>query len=318
MAVAGQASPTHACFNATPVAKHTTEEPQSGSEGGKGHHPGELCRFGFRCKRPNCWHEHPQGRYIDSNLQLAACRLGEACRKPDCFYGHPPGRAVRNKRMFDSPIFAPAIPPPAAEEAGDSCATEQLGSDRSTQKVRHTENTVFVGNLPCDITEEELTLISSTVGRLKQVRIHKHSAKVVYGFVEFTDPVHVELGLDLLNNALVLGRRLRVERCQRGPGGGRTRSRSRSHTSVPGPQTHTSSAPPKPSMAPHLVALKMAIAIPPQPQLPLFSAFPHVLPQHMLMPQHNLPMLQFRPVPLFFTMQAQTPTTTGLLAARPT
>jgi RNA recognition motif-containing protein len=231
---------------------------------------------------------------------------------------------VRNKHNIVSPIVAPATPPTEADEAGERLATEQLGSDRNKQKATLTENTVFVGNLPFDITEEDLTLIFSAVGVLKEVRIHrdKQSAKAVYGFVEFTDPVHVEPGLGLLDNALVLGRRLRVERCQTALGYARPRSRSRSHLSVAGPQTRTSSAPPKPSMAPHVVAWKKAIAMPPQPRLPLCSTFPHMPPRHMLMPPHHLPMLQFGPavlpVPLPFTMQAQTPTLTGLLAARST
>jgi hypothetical protein len=51
-----------------------------------------ACRYGLRCKRPDCWHDHPQGRYIDSSPALAICRLGSACDRAGCFYSHPQGQ----------------------------------------------------------------------------------------------------------------------------------------------------------------------------------------------------------------------------------
>uniref|UniRef100_A0A7S1A4Z8 CCHC-type domain-containing protein n=1 Tax=Noctiluca scintillans TaxID=2966 RepID=A0A7S1A4Z8_NOCSC len=51
-----------------------------------------LCAFGRRCKRKNCFYDHPDGREIDDDPSKGACKFGKKCRNPDCLYDHPEGR----------------------------------------------------------------------------------------------------------------------------------------------------------------------------------------------------------------------------------
>jgi hypothetical protein len=265
----------------------------------------EMCRFRVRCKRPDCWHAHLEGRHIDIEPELAMCCLGTECRKLHCFFGHPPGRTDSRTVTGISPQsprpqspqwapstspaqpteWAPATPPPADE--GATTAAKQLQPDNSSQN----DSTIFIGNLPCDITEEDLTIVVAAVGDVKDVRIpiprDKHS-KVRYGFVEFSDPRHADLAVDVLHKTELLDRRVRVERCHStltgpsnrhgGRGGDRTRSRTRG---------------PKPSMAPHVAAMKNASA---QPGLPRPALVGHLFP---------LPMLPI--LPIFATSSLQPP-----------
>jgi len=51
-----------------------------------------VCAFGRRCKRKNCFYDHPEGREMDMDPTKGMCKWGERCRRPDCLYDHPPGR----------------------------------------------------------------------------------------------------------------------------------------------------------------------------------------------------------------------------------
>jgi hypothetical protein len=51
-----------------------------------------VCAFGRRCKRKNCFYDHPDGREIDTDATKAMCKWGDKCRRPDCLYDHPPTR----------------------------------------------------------------------------------------------------------------------------------------------------------------------------------------------------------------------------------
>mmetsp|Transcript_21341 Transcript_21341/g.39042 ORF Transcript_21341/g.39042 Transcript_21341/m.39042 type:complete len:362 (-) Transcript_21341:129-1214(-) len=51
-----------------------------------------ICAFGRRCKRLNCFYDHPEGRMIDEDPNKGICRLGKRCKRPDCLYTHPEGR----------------------------------------------------------------------------------------------------------------------------------------------------------------------------------------------------------------------------------
>merc|ERR1712136_592102 len=50
----------------------------------------QPCRFGRVCRRRDCMNAHPDGREIDTQLNL--CAFGRRCKRKNCFYDHPDGR----------------------------------------------------------------------------------------------------------------------------------------------------------------------------------------------------------------------------------
>jgi hypothetical protein len=53
-----------------------------------------ICAFGKKCKRHNCFYDHPEGRFIDNDPTSGICKLGKRCKRPDCLYTHPEGRDI--------------------------------------------------------------------------------------------------------------------------------------------------------------------------------------------------------------------------------
>lgn len=51
-----------------------------------------LCSFGRRCKRKKCFYDHPEGREIDEDSSKGMCRFGKKCVRAECIYDHPEGR----------------------------------------------------------------------------------------------------------------------------------------------------------------------------------------------------------------------------------
>merc|ERR1719272_1217953 len=51
-----------------------------------------LCAFGRRCKRKDCFYDHPDGRDIDKDPTKGVCKWGAKCKRADCLYDHPEGR----------------------------------------------------------------------------------------------------------------------------------------------------------------------------------------------------------------------------------
>merc|ERR1719160_62917 len=68
--------------------------PQAHPEGREIDSALNLCSFGRRCKRKNCFYDHPEGREIDFDPSKGYCKSGIACVRADCLYEHPAGRVI--------------------------------------------------------------------------------------------------------------------------------------------------------------------------------------------------------------------------------
>lgn len=68
--------------------------PQAHPEGREIDSALNLCTFGRRCKRRNCFYDHPEGREIDFDPTKGYCKFGAKCTRADCLYDHPAGREV--------------------------------------------------------------------------------------------------------------------------------------------------------------------------------------------------------------------------------
>ncbi|TLD17276.1 uncharacterized protein PgNI_00270 [Pyricularia grisea] len=74
---------------------------------------------------------------------------------------------------------------------------------------------VFVGNLPRDITEEQVTDLFSAIGTVNRVQIIKRTGTPIeqpFGFIEFDRPDTPEAAIAALHGFIHEGSRLRVER----------------------------------------------------------------------------------------------------------
>ncbi|KAL6753315.1 hypothetical protein V8C86DRAFT_2729161 [Haematococcus lacustris] len=79
-------------------------------------------------------------------------------------------------------------------------------------KQGHPTSTVFVGNLPFDVSEEMLQEVFAAVGPIKSIRFPRDPAGKPkgFGFCEFYDPFAAESAVRNLNGHEVSGRQLRV------------------------------------------------------------------------------------------------------------
>ena len=76
---------------------------------------------------------------------------------------------------------------------------------------------LYVGNLPYDTTEDELTQLFGTKGELKSVNIVRDrytQRSRGFGFVEYNTTEHAERARAELNGAPLKGRPLRVDSAQ--------------------------------------------------------------------------------------------------------
>ena len=64
----------------------------------------KICKFNIKCKRKDCWFNHPNGRRIDKNVKnndIKICRYGRKCNRTDCWFNHPDGRKIDNEEKDD-------------------------------------------------------------------------------------------------------------------------------------------------------------------------------------------------------------------------
>ena len=61
--------------------------------------------FGRRCKRRDCFYDHPEGRRIDDNPEKGMCKYSVRCNRPDCLYDHPEGRTTLRSTEFGCCYF---------------------------------------------------------------------------------------------------------------------------------------------------------------------------------------------------------------------
>lgn len=98
----------------------------------------EVCKFGFSCRRVNCWFQHPQGRQIDTAPGLAVCRHGVDCPNPNCFFHHPEGRHI-DPVSFE--IYLDELPMPRRPQVPPSVTDVQVyvdffGQDPDSPELR--------------------------------------------------------------------------------------------------------------------------------------------------------------------------------------
>ena len=89
------------------------------------------------------------------------------------------------------------------------------------------ESKLYVGNLPYNVTEDDLRGLFAQAGEVKEVALITDRAtgrSKGFGFVEMTTQADAEKAIQLLNNHDMGGRPLKVSiarpREERGPGGG--------------------------------------------------------------------------------------------------
>ena len=88
---------------------------------------------------------------------------------------------------------------------------------------------LYVGNLPYDTTEDELTQLFGTKGDLKSVNIVRDrytQRSRGFGFVEYNTAEHAALAKTELNGAPLKGRPLRVDSAQDNKRGDRDQDRA--------------------------------------------------------------------------------------------
>lgn len=88
--------------------------------------------------------------------------------------------------------------------------------DKAGKKKYADDMTVFVGNLPIDVTEEEVRKFFESVGQIDGVRVVRDQATGIgkgFGFVVFDSSDNVMIALEK-NNEQLLGREVRVKRLE--------------------------------------------------------------------------------------------------------
>jgi len=91
------------------------------------------------------------------------------------------------------------------------------------------ESKLYVGNLPSNVTEEQLRVLFSQAGTIKEIALIKDrdtQRPKGFGFVEMTTQVEAQKAIEMFNEHELDGRRLTVnfarpKEDRRGPRGGR-------------------------------------------------------------------------------------------------
>eukprot|EP00928_Gymnodinium_smaydae_P013483 TRINITY_DN14915_c0_g1_i1.p1 TRINITY_DN14915_c0_g1~~TRINITY_DN14915_c0_g1_i1.p1 ORF type:complete len:643 (-),score=91.24 TRINITY_DN14915_c0_g1_i1:152-2080(-) len=110
----------------------------------------EECAFGRDCKRPECWHTHPQGRKIDENTNLQVCKYGEKCTRKDCFYKHHQPRIIDATIPIYFELYIDEI--------------ETFSHPQMQAGPKHCE--VFIDPLPYEVGSDELNECLSHFGKV--------------------------------------------------------------------------------------------------------------------------------------------------------
>jgi nucleolin len=100
------------------------------------------------------------------------------------------------------------------EEDSASVSSPPNKKSRIEEQEADSNSTLFLGNLPSDITEGMLTEIFSKVGTVKSVKLNKHkdTGKVKgYGFLELATPEEAHRAVKELHGTQVLGKNIKVE-----------------------------------------------------------------------------------------------------------
>ncbi|KAJ1567642.1 Nucleolar protein 12, partial [Cladochytrium tenue] len=107
----------------------------------------------------------------------------------------------------------------ALELNGTVFEGKHLRADRSvpSQRTHDPKRSVFLGNLPFDVAEEDVWNAFEDCGEIVYVRIIRDSATNLgkgFGYVQFSDPLAADLALQR-GPVDVSGREIRVTRCAR-------------------------------------------------------------------------------------------------------
>jgi hypothetical protein len=129
----------------------------------------------------------------------------------------PATRAIRQRRGDGlRPIYSDETPRPRT-------GLFQLKGDSQM------ESKLYVGNLPSNVTEEQLRVLFSQAGTIKEIALIKDrdtQRPKGFGFVEMTTQVEAQKAIEMFNEHELDGRRLTVnfarpKEDRRGPRGGR-------------------------------------------------------------------------------------------------